>query len=108
MLHHEEDPHQLLAETTRVTKRLLIIKDHELQGPLAQQRIALIDWAANAPHNVPSLYRYNTLQQWGEWHQRHHLLVERELPTMKLYTPVVNFLFGGRLQYMAVLRLDRR
>ncbi len=106
VLHHEEDPHRLLAEATRVTNRLLIIKDHKLQGPLAQQRIALIDWAANAPYDVPCLYRYNTLQQWGEWHQRHHLSIERELPTMKLYPPIVNLLFGGRLQYMAVLRVD--
>ena len=107
VLHHEEDPHRLLAESARVAKRLLIIKDHKLDGPWAQQRIALIDWAANAPYNVPCLYRYNTLQQWDEWHQRHHFVVERELRTMKLYPPIVNLLFGGRLQYMAVLRVAR-
>ena len=59
------------------------------------------------PYNVPCLYRYNTLQQWGEWRRRHHLLVERELPSMRLYPPIVNLLFGGRLQYMAVLRVER-
>ncbi len=61
----------------------------------------------HAPYNVPRLYRYNTLQQWGEWHQRHHLIVDRELPAMRLYPPIVNLLFGGRLQYLAVLRAER-
>lgn len=107
VLHHEEDPHRLLAESARVAKRLLIIKDHKVDGPWAQQRIALIDWAANAPYRVRCLYRYNTLQQWAEWYQRHRLIVERELPAMRLYPPFVNLLFGGRLQYMAVLHVER-
>lgn len=106
VLHHEEDPHRLLAESARVAKRLLIIKDHKLDGPLAQHRIALIDWAANAPYSVPCLYRYNTVEQWGEWHERHHFVVEWELPSMRLYPPIVNLLFGGRLQYMAGLRVE--
>jgi SAM-dependent methyltransferase len=103
VLHHEADPDRLMDECARVAKRLLIIKDHKVDGPLAQQRISLIDWAANAPYGVPCLYRYNTPTQWRESHARHGFQVERELQTMHLYPPAFNLMFGRRLQYMAVL-----
>lgn len=103
VLHHEADPDRLIDQCVRVARRLLIIKDHKIDGPLAQQRLALIDWAANAPYGVPCLYRYNTPVQWRESHLRHGLRVMRELNSMRLYPPGFNLVFGRRLQYMAVL-----
>jgi len=108
VLHHEEQPHRLLRESRRVASRLVVIKDHCLAGPFAQSRVALIDWAANAPFSVRCLYRYNTLEQWRRWHEQHALHVETELTSMQLYPPLVNFLFGRRLQYLAVTRVEER
>jgi SAM-dependent methyltransferase len=105
VLHHEEDPDALIAECMRTARRLLIIKDHQRRGVLSQQRISLIDWAANAPYGVRCLYRYNTPRQWRESHERHGLDLDEEHSSMRLYPPVVNLLFGGSLQYMAVLRV---
>src|SRR5882672_3688786 len=47
VLHHDHDPDRLLKESARVSKRLVIIKDHIREGFLAQQRISFLDWAAN-------------------------------------------------------------
>ena len=105
VLHHEENPDRLIAESVRVAKRLLIIKDHKLDGFLAQPRIAIIDWAANAPYGVPCRYEYNTLDQWRSVHERHGLRPDEELTSMRLYPPLVNLLFGRRLHYLAVLRV---
>ena len=105
VLHHEPDPDHLIDECVRVSRRLVIIKDHQRKGLLAQQRIALIDWAANAPYGVPCLYRYNTPVQWADSHRRHGFGVERELWSMRLYPPFYNLFFGGSLQYMAFLRV---
>lgn len=105
VLHHERDPHQLIGECVRVTRRLLVIKDHKIDGLLARQRISLIDWAANAPYGVPCLYRYNTLTEWRESHAHHALAIEQEFTSMRLYPPIVNLLFGRRLQYMAILSM---
>jgi SAM-dependent methyltransferase len=102
VLHHEPQPDHLIKECVRVSRRLVIFKDHKIDGPLAQQRISLIDWAANAPYGVPCLYRYNTAAQWRESHARHGLGVQQELQSMRLYPPVVNLVFGRRLQYFAV------
>jgi SAM-dependent methyltransferase len=104
VLHHEPDPHRLIAECARVARRLLIIKDHKIDGPLAWSRIALLDWAANAPYGVTCLYRYNTKSVWTEWAQRHNLQVLEEVNSMRLYPHLFNVIFGGRLQYMAFLR----
>lgn len=103
VLHHEEDPGRLLSECARVASRLLIIKDHQVNGPLAQSRISFIDWAANAPYGVKCLYQYNTLDEWRRSHEQHELRVVEEQTSMDLYPPVVNLMFGRRLQYLAVL-----
>jgi SAM-dependent methyltransferase len=106
VLHHEHDPHRLIAECARVSRRLLVIKDHKVEGFLARQRIALLDWAANAPYGVPCLYRYNTPAEWGRWKRRHALEVEAELGSMRLYPFPYNFVFTGGLQYLGVFRVD--
>lgn len=103
VLHHEEDPDALIEECARVTRRVLVIKDHKTDGPLAGLRVSFIDWAANAPYGVKCLYRYHTLSGWRESHRRHGLRVERELTTMDLYPTLVNLVFGRRLHYLAVL-----
>ena len=103
VLHHEQEPDRLLAECARVSSRLVIVKDHQVRGPLARQRIALIDWLANAPYGVPCLFRYNTPEGWRETSARHGLRPVVELSSMNLYPPVINLLFGRSLQYFAVL-----
>lgn len=103
VLHHEEDELRLLRECARVSRRLVIIKDHVVQGPLAQQRISLIDWAANAPYGVKCLYRYHTPHEWRSIPASLGARALEERLAMNLYPPVFNALFGRRLQYFAVL-----
>jgi len=107
VLHHEEDPDALLRECGRVAKRLVIVKDHQIAGVLARPRICLIDWAANAPYGVKCLFRYNTPAGWAETHRRLGFGVADEVRSMRLYPPLVNLLFGRRLQYMAFLAPPR-
>lgn len=104
VLHHASDPHHLIYECSRVVKRVLIIKDHKVEGFLAQQRISLMDWASNVQYGIPCLYRYNTLREWEKLFEQLDLEIETELDSMKIYPSVMNFFFGGRVQFMAVLR----
>ncbi len=103
VLHHDHNPDRLLSQCARVAARTLIIKDHARNGPLAQQRISLIDWAANAPYGVPCLYRYNTVEGWRASHAKHGLTIADERTSINLYPPVVNLMFGRGLQYFAAL-----
>lgn len=106
VLHHEEDPEALLRECIRVSRRLVVIKDHQISGPLAYQRICLIDWAANAPYGVRCLFRYNTAQEWSDCLQRLRLRPVLRMNRMNLYPPVVNLLFGRSLQFLAVAKIE--
>jgi SAM-dependent methyltransferase len=103
VLHHDEQPDRLLAEAARVSRRLVIIKDHKVDGLLAQQRISLMDWAANSPYGVPCLYRYPTLAGWHEQQDRLGLNRVDEHTHMSLYPNPYRWLFTPRLQYLAVL-----
>ncbi|MFG0257050.1 MAG: class I SAM-dependent methyltransferase [Phycisphaerales bacterium JB043] len=103
VLHHEEHPDRLLGECARVSSRGVIVKDHKPEGLLAQQRISFMDWAANAGYDVPCLFRYNTRARWHETFASMGLTVLDELTSMSLYPPLVNLVFGRRLQYLALV-----
>ena len=103
VLHHEHEPEHLLRECARVAQRAVIIKDHKPEGLLAQQRIALMDWAANIGYSVPCLYRYNTIQEWHTLFASLDLSLLHEVTSMQTYPPLVNLFFGRRLQYLAVV-----
>jgi hypothetical protein len=44
------------------------------------------------------------LKEWEKLFEQLDLKIETELDSMKIYPPLMNFLFGGRVQFMAVLR----
>jgi len=106
VLHHEQDPDRLLKESIRISRRLLIIKDHQLNGPLAWLRISLLDWAANSSYGVSCLYRYKIPAEWTNLRHQYRLNLVKEYTAMQLYPPLVNLFFGRRLQYLAVLQIS--
>lgn len=103
VLHHEPDPDALMRECARVARRSVIVKDHQIAGVLAQARVSFMDWAANAPYGVPCLFRYNTPTQWDAFPAKYALRARHELRSMKIYPPLVDWIFGGRLHYFGVL-----
>jgi SAM-dependent methyltransferase len=106
VLHHEREPDHLLAECVRISRRLIVIKDHKPDGLLGHARICLLDWAANDPYSVPCLYRYQTLPEWRNMFARHRLKIDREWIRLRLYPFPYWMFFTDRLQYMAVLSRD--
>lgn len=102
VLHHDLSQERLLAEATRVSKRLVIIKDHLREGFLAQQRISLLDWAANAGYNVPCTYKYNNLREWHGMIGKVSSSVVEERTSVDIYPVVFNQLLGKGLHYFTV------
>ncbi len=103
VLHHEPNPDHLADECARVAGRHLIVKDHQVKGVLAQQRISFLDWAANAPYGVPCLYRYNTPSEWVAFRERLGMDPVEVRDGMRVYPIVFEQIFGGSLHYLAVL-----
>ena len=105
VLHHEENPDALLRECIRVSRRLVVIKDHQLAGPLAKTRVSFLDWAANAPYGVKCLYAYNTPAKWESVLRDSALVPLTAYFSINLYPAGFNLLFGRRLQYLAICRV---
>ena len=105
VLHHENDPDALLRECIRASKRGVVIKDHQLAGPLAKARVSFIDWAANVPYGVACLYRYNTPAEWHAIVRKHQLTPLALYSSIDLYPPMLNLLFGRKLQVLAICRV---
>jgi len=103
VVHHEEDYMRLLKEAARVTRRFLIIKDHTANGFLGHQRVSFMDWAANSPYGVKCLYRYFSASEWADIYEKLGLEIEKEITSIRLYQEPFNFIFGNRLQYLAIL-----
>jgi SAM-dependent methyltransferase len=106
VLHHEPDPDHLADECARIAGRHLIVKDHQVKGLLAQQRISFLDWAANAPYGVPCLYRYNTPREWVAFRERLGLSPVEIRDGMHVYPFGFEQVLGGSLHYFAVLGRD--
>lgn len=104
VLHHAEDPERLLAEAVRVAGGSVLVKDHVRRGVLAQRRLRCMDWVGNAQHGVPLPYRYWSLQEWQDVFRRLDVSIDVWQDVPGLYWRPVEWLFGGRLHFLARLR----
>jgi ubiquinone/menaquinone biosynthesis C-methylase UbiE len=64
VLHHAEDPPQLLRECCRVARDFVLIKDHTCEGLYDWLRLALLDWFGNRTFGIPMTYRYFSRDDW--------------------------------------------
>jgi ubiquinone/menaquinone biosynthesis C-methylase UbiE len=104
VLHHEENWTNLLDECIRVSKRLVIIKDHQVSSKFDYYRVCLLDWLANKPYNIVCLYRYFTVEKWREIFQEKNMSIIKEELSLKIYPPFYQLLFPGKLQYFCIVK----
>jgi hypothetical protein len=92
-------------EAARVASDRILVKDHILQGFMANSTLRLMDWIGNKPHGIALPYNYWTLQQWQSSSFRQLGLV----PTvwnedLNLYPAFANWIFGRSLHFVAALK----
>jgi SAM-dependent methyltransferase len=104
VLHHSQDPEQLLAEAKRVTRSSVLIKDHTREGLLAFQTLRFMDWFGNAHHGVALPNNFWTLSQWEECIGRLGLQVRHWQDRLDLYPWPAAWLFDRKLHFIADLR----
>ncbi len=89
VLHHEQDWSNLLNECIRVSKNLVIIKDHQVTSKLSYYRICFLDWLANKPYGILCLYRYFKADQWRKIFESKNMKIIQEELTLKIYPPIL-------------------
>lgn len=103
VLHHAAQQERLLAEMARVTKRMVLIKDHTVQGILAWRTLAFMDWVGNARHGVSLPYAYWSPRQWDDTYSRTGLRLVEKRERLGLYPWPASMLFERRLHFIATL-----
>lgn len=106
VLHHTDDPTELLAEARRVATQAVVIKDHVLRGPLARATLRFMDHAGNPGEGVPFPYNYWTRAQWDAAFATLGLRVEAWRDRLRLYPPPADWIFGRALHFVARLAPD--
>ena len=65
VLHHADDPVELLQECGRVARSLVLVKDHVCETAYDWTRLASLDWLGNRPFDVPMRYAYFSRREWA-------------------------------------------
>ena len=64
VIHHAEDGERLLGEALRVSRGVVVIKDHLRDGFLAGPTLRFMDRVGNARHGVALPYHYRSEAEW--------------------------------------------
>ena len=97
VVHHCDDPQRLLSEAARVSRDVMLIKDHVADGFLAVPTLKLMDWIGNARHGVRLPYNYLTAADWHEHFRQACLTVRGWDTNVRLYPQLLSVLFGRGL-----------
>jgi SAM-dependent methyltransferase len=102
VLHHASDPLGLLAEAQRVA-RVVLIKDHALEGWFADSTLRFMDWVGNARHGIPLPFNYWTRAAWIEAFEGMDLNIRSWQTPLGMYPWPASLLFDRGLHFVAAL-----
>jgi SAM-dependent methyltransferase len=103
VLHHTEYPEVLLREAKRVSRDIILLKDHIKDGIFAGTTLRLMDWVGNAHHGVVLPYNYWTEQQWHKAFKALGLTIEQWNNRIGLYPWPASWFFDRSLHFVAKL-----
>jgi len=103
VLHHTDDPMVLLREAVRVSRNLVLLKDHTLEGVLARPTLRVTGWVGNARHGVAIPANYWHEEQWIAAFERLKLEVKYWTRNVRLYPAWASPVFGRSLHFVASL-----
>ena len=103
VLHHAAQQDALLAEMARVTRGVVIIKDHLVQGLLAHPTLRFMDWVGNVRHGVALPYAYWSRDRWQQAFDAARLRVTHWRDALGLYPFPASLLFDRHLHFVSVL-----
>ena len=103
VLHHASQQDALLGEMARVTRGVVVIKDHLVQGLLAHPTLRFMDWVGNVRHGVALPYAYWSRARWEQAFAAARLQVTQWRGALGLYPFPANLVFDRHLHFVSVL-----
>jgi hypothetical protein len=107
VLHHTEDPIILLREAMRVTRKAIVIKDHTLNGLLAETTLRFMDHVSNARKGIALPYNFWPREEWLKSLKMLKLEVKRWESDLRLYPIPADWVFGRSLHFISRLEIDQ-
>ena len=105
VLHHAEDPLKLLEEALRVSRNVVLIKDHILEGFLAGPTLRFMDRVGNLRHNVSLRYDYWPRERWVQVFESLGVQVTAWNQCLGLYPWPAKWVFERSLHFLARLEV---
>lgn len=103
VLHHTPDPAAVLKEAARVAKHGVIIKDHLVEGFLAEEILGFMDWVGNKGYNVRLIYNFLNRKQWDDAILGAGLKVEMWDDKLNIYPMPFSLIFDAKLHFITRL-----
>ncbi|NNK78442.1 MAG: class I SAM-dependent methyltransferase [Litoreibacter sp.] len=104
VLHHCENPQELLNEAARISRTCVVIKDHLAENWFDHIVLRFMDWVGNAPHGIALPYEYASREIWEARFREAGLEVEKFTTDIKLYPWPFSLVFGRNLHFLVRLR----
>lgn len=97
VLHHCDNPLQVLQECLRVAREGILIKDHIADSHLQHLILAFMDWVGNRAHHVALPNNYWSSQQWQDALRDSGVEIKCRADDLPLYPRPFSWIFGKRL-----------
>lgn len=107
VLHHCDEPSELLAELKRVSRKGIIIKDHIAASEYDHAILSFMDWFGNRGHGVRLTYKYWSWQRWRAEFSDLDLIPKHIVRKLDLYPWPLSWVFDRGLHFVALLEKSR-
>lgn len=104
VLHHCKNPEALLKECARVSRAWVVIKDHTSNNIVDHQLLKFMDWVGNRAHGVGLLYNFLSSSAWNNTFNVSKLIAVKNYKNLSLYPKPFEYIFGGRLHFLKLLK----
>lgn len=107
VLHHADEPLQVMREASRVARKSIIIKDHLADGLLSWQILRFMDWVGNERHGVSLPYNYFKQVEWADHFSKLDLKVQTWKTNLNIYPFWCSWIFDRKLHFIAKLEVSQ-
>lgn len=101
VLHHTNDPNTLIAESARVARNCVIIKDHVKSGKISGSILRFMDWIGNRSHGVVLPYNYMSEEEMAKNVSQNGLHEDIRITSLKLYPFPATLIFDSSLHFIS-------
>lgn len=107
VLHHTDNPNDIVREMSRVSSKYIIIKDHIRTGLISYLKLRAMDYVGNAHYNVRLPYNYLSSKEWDKIFKENSLKVLTRQDELNLYTGIFHLLFDCKLHFIILLEKEK-